>query len=270
MNQFSILTTLVVSTTLILSLLGSTEAFSISTLKNPALVASRRPTVTTEKTLRHPSNLFETDNGLDEPSSDNTELIDKLSVEQRQELLQQAEAPLSKEAVSRRNLFINGLSIVLAGATGISAFSLFQQTVYTPKGFTRFAGTQFIAATGDPAATQGVIGSAKNEQWGVWTRDPGPRGVYLRDYSRLLEKDKVAPVGWAFDPNDWWLEEHGTKKLELDGIRLNDSSYSLLLLTCSFSSYFCLRYHHGGAKIPNATWSLSRYGRSQCCHGFDH
>jgi hypothetical protein len=41
--------------------------------------------------------------------------------------------------------------------------------------------------------------------------DPGPRGVWLRDYSQELAtlNDRRAPAGWTFNPNDWWLEEHG-------------------------------------------------------------
>lgn len=38
----------------------------------------------------------------------------------------------------------------------------------------------------------------------------GPRGVYLKDYERRLAKnDNVAPAGWKFNPQDWWVEEHG-------------------------------------------------------------
>ena len=40
--------------------------------------------------------------------------------------------------------------------------------------------------------------------------DPGPRGVYLKDYDRRLgTNNNVAPAGWKFDPSDWWVEEHG-------------------------------------------------------------
>ena len=31
----------------------------------------------------------------------------------------------------------------------------------------------------------------------------------LADYARLQAHDGVAPAGWKFDPQDWWLEEHG-------------------------------------------------------------
>jgi len=70
--------------------------------------------------------------------------------------------------------------------------------------FTRVA-PQFIAALGDPAATSG-----NNAQtWGLWRVDPGPRGVPLTRYQRLIEVGGVAPSNWRFDSKDWWLEEHG-------------------------------------------------------------
>merc|ERR1719378_382850 len=66
--------------------------------------------------------------------------------------------------------------------------------------------TQFIATPGDPSASSGVGASS----WGIWRVDPGPRGVPLSDYSRLVGADKgIAPTGWKFDPQDFWLEEHG-------------------------------------------------------------
>jgi hypothetical protein len=70
--------------------------------------------------------------------------------------------------------------------------------------FTRVA-PQYIAALGDPAAKSG-----NNAQtWGLWRVDPGPRGVPLTRYQRLVEVGGVAPSNWRFDSRDWWLEEHG-------------------------------------------------------------
>eukprot|EP00804_Cyclotella_cryptica_P010251 CCRYP_016727-RA/>CCRYP_016727-RA protein AED:0.25 eAED:0.25 QI:0/0/0/1/0/0/2/0/253 len=72
--------------------------------------------------------------------------------------------------------------------------------------FTRYPSIRFIAALGDPTASSGNGA----EKWGLWRDDPGPRGVYLKDYERRLAKnDNVAPAGWTFDPKDWWVEEHG-------------------------------------------------------------
>jgi hypothetical protein len=64
--------------------------------------------------------------------------------------------------------------------------------------------TQYIAALGDPNATSG----SGAESWGLWPKDPGPRGVRLTSYE-TLKADGVAPAEWKFDGADWWLEEHG-------------------------------------------------------------
>lgn len=70
--------------------------------------------------------------------------------------------------------------------------------------FKRIA-TQYIAALGDPSATNG-----NNAQlWGLWRRDPGPRGVWLKNYEKLMAKGGIAPSQWKFDSTDWWLEENG-------------------------------------------------------------
>lgn len=65
--------------------------------------------------------------------------------------------------------------------------------------------TQFIAALAEPGARSGTGA----EKWGVWTVDPGPRGVWLKNYQQLLASGGVAPSNWTFDPSDWWLDENG-------------------------------------------------------------
>lgn len=65
--------------------------------------------------------------------------------------------------------------------------------------------TQFIAALADPGASSGTGA----EHWGLWTVDPGPRGVRLRHYEALVAAGGVAPASWKFDQEDWWLEENG-------------------------------------------------------------
>lgn len=65
--------------------------------------------------------------------------------------------------------------------------------------------TQYIAALGPSTATGGDDAAT----WGLWPLDPGPRGVWIKDYEALVESDGVAPKGWRFDPAAWWLEEHG-------------------------------------------------------------
>uniref|UniRef100_A0A7S2A050 Secreted protein n=1 Tax=Trieres chinensis TaxID=1514140 RepID=A0A7S2A050_TRICV len=72
--------------------------------------------------------------------------------------------------------------------------------------FRRYPQIRFIAALGDPTASSGV----GCEGWGLWRDDPGPRGVYLRDYDdRIAKRGGVAPAGWTFNGDDWWVEEHG-------------------------------------------------------------
>jgi hypothetical protein len=70
--------------------------------------------------------------------------------------------------------------------------------------FTRGA-PQYIAALAEPGAHSG-----NNAQtWGLWRLDPGPRGVPLSSYQRLIEVGGVAPANWKYDGRDWWLEENG-------------------------------------------------------------
>ena len=69
--------------------------------------------------------------------------------------------------------------------------------------FTRVQ-TQFIAALGEPGQSAG----SNAEAWGLWEKDPGPRGVWLSLFP-VLARAGMAPAGWAFDSSDWWLEEHG-------------------------------------------------------------
>lgn len=70
--------------------------------------------------------------------------------------------------------------------------------------FQRYPQIRFIAALGDPKASSGTGA----DKWGLWRDDPGPRGVYLRDYDRKF-KDGVAPGGWTLDKDSIWIEEHG-------------------------------------------------------------
>lgn len=65
--------------------------------------------------------------------------------------------------------------------------------------------TQYIAALGANEAHSGN----NAEQWGLWRKDPGPRGVRLRDFEKLQARGGIAPAQWTFDSEDWWLEENG-------------------------------------------------------------
>ena len=111
------------------------------------------------------------------------------------------------ENPQRRNFLINSAVVGILGVTGVASWSLFNTNVYTPSGFTRISPIQFIAALGDPKSKSGT--NAKD--WGLWTVDPGPRGVWLKEYEKEIQQSTnlKAPAGWTFNPNDWWLEEHG-------------------------------------------------------------
>lgn len=103
-------------------------------------------------------------------------------------------------SVQGRRKFISLTSGVLLGSAGLLGATKDAEA----SSFKRIP-TQFIAALGDPRAQSGK----GTEEWGLWTVDPGPRGVFLRDYEKQLEKTNTGPYGWSFTPNDWWLEEHG-------------------------------------------------------------
>jgi hypothetical protein len=68
-----------------------------------------------------------------------------------------------------------------------------------------FFPTQYIAALADPEAKSGTGA----ETWGIWTVDPGPRGVFLREFKTGIAADGLTDAGWIFDREDWWLEEYG-------------------------------------------------------------
>lgn len=103
----------------------------------------------------------------------------------------------------RRSFLTAGAAAALTATFAPHALA---QSARTGGGDTKFkrVPTQYIAALGDADATSG----ANAQTWGLWRRDPGPRGVDLGDYKRLAASG-VAPAGWKFDDAGWWLEEHG-------------------------------------------------------------
>ncbi len=89
----------------------------------------------------------------------------------------------------------------------IAIFNVIQPAHAIGDGKTQFKRIplQYIAALGDPTASAGVGADA----WGIWTIDPGPRGVRLKNFEQLQSSGGVAPAKWKFDSKDWWLEENG-------------------------------------------------------------
>ena len=94
---------------------------------------------------------------------------------------------------------LRGLSGLAAAALALAGVTAQAETTFVP------GPTQYIAALGDSAATSGDDA----ESWGFWTVDPGPRGVWSSDFAELVANGGHAPEGWQFDPDAWWLEEHG-------------------------------------------------------------
>lgn len=117
------------------------------------------------------------------------------------------DAPIIEEVDNpdRRDFLINAAAGGIIVMSGCTSWNFFKVNAYTPPGFRRYPTTQFIAALGDPKSSSGVGA----QEWGVWRKDPGPRGVWLKDYQSFEIHNNYAPAGWKFDPNDWWLEEHG-------------------------------------------------------------
>lgn len=68
-------------------------------------------------------------------------------------------------------------------------------------------GMQFLAA--DPGMLSGALSSGTGAtKWGLWRTDPGSTGVQFSGIP-ALERTGHAPSGWKFNPNAWWVEEHG-------------------------------------------------------------
>jgi len=65
--------------------------------------------------------------------------------------------------------------------------------------------SQYIAALGPASAKSGN----NAHTWGHWADDPGPNGVFLRNFEAMKANGGKAPAGWTFDPDDWWLDENG-------------------------------------------------------------
>ena len=111
---------------------------------------------------------------------------------------------------SRRGLLLQSVSaaiMVVAGQGDMANAASSDDSSSSSSKFQRYPQIRFIASLGDPKASSGSDGA---ETWGLWRDDPGPRGVFLKNYQdRILKHDNVAPAGWKFSPQDWWLEEHG-------------------------------------------------------------
>lgn len=126
---------------------------------------------------------------------------------------QETECPLSTKAISsdvvQKNLSRRSFIINSTGAVATLALSATTRAQNAPNDSARAKfkriPVQYIAALANPEARTGD----NAQQWGLWRKDPGPRGVSLKDYEHLRDNGGVAPAQWTFNPGDWWLEEHG-------------------------------------------------------------
>jgi hypothetical protein len=79
---------------------------------------------------------------------------------------------------------------------GLSIFA--QQTVFADNyrsHFTPVRPAHYIAALSDPDSNTGNTA----ETWGYWPLDPGPRGVKLTNYEKLVSSGGVTPAQCQFD-----------------------------------------------------------------------
>jgi len=94
---------------------------------------------------------------------------------------------------------------LLASTLAATTELIFSQQYVRP-GFKRLKPTRFIAALGDSQTSEGTGA----ESWGLWERDPGPRGIPFDQFDEYSSSNgRVAPTGWEIDNQDFWLEEHG-------------------------------------------------------------
>eukprot|EP00435_Cladocopium_sp_Y103_P048241 s756_g14.t1 len=114
------------------------------------------------------------------------------------------DSPLDDATSSRSSRAASGRrAAMLAGAAAAGAAPAVAEEPKTQ--WKRLRQIQYIAALGDPNANSGKGA----EDWGLWRKDPGPRGVRLYNYDKLKQRGGLAPAQWQFDDKDWWLEEHG-------------------------------------------------------------
>ncbi len=91
----------------------------------------------------------------------------------------------------------------LGGAAAVATFPSAAMASYLPK--FRKVKTQYIATRARPSERRGK--GAQN--WGFWSQDPGPRGVWVNRYDKLAASGGKAPAQWQFDEAEWWLDENG-------------------------------------------------------------
>jgi len=97
------------------------------------------------------------------------------------------------------------LAVLMPALTAAAGSSVYAGEPEAKKKWLRLSPIQYIAALGDPQASSGTGA----QDWGLWRKDPGPRGVPLSNINKLTAAGGLARAGWKFDGSDWYVEEHG-------------------------------------------------------------
>ena len=103
-----------------------------------------------------------------------------------------------------KSISVSKLMVVFLGFFAIGFSQIASADNYRER-FNPVIPGHYIAVLAEPNATSGDHA----ETWGYWPLDPGPRGVKLKNFDQLLANDNVAPAGWKFDSDGWWVEENG-------------------------------------------------------------
>ena len=114
----------------------------------------------------------------------------------KQRLINHVEVEMKKTyKLTRRRWLASAMGLIV---TAISSPLIAQTKI-------RRIPAQYIATL----ALGGASSGTGAETWGLWRVDPGPIGVWLRFYQLLQKAGNIAPAGWRFDIDDWWLDENG-------------------------------------------------------------
>ncbi|MDA9909020.1 hypothetical protein N9E57_00680 [Gammaproteobacteria bacterium] len=121
--------------------------------------------------------------------------------------IRQSSIKIRGRILKRRSILNYGLGIGAGASLAALTPRSLIPTVFAAEQRPRFQRipVQYIAALASPEASSGN----NAQQWGIWRKDPGPRGVPLDYYETLKANDNIAPAQWTFDAQGWWLEENG-------------------------------------------------------------
>jgi len=99
---------------------------------------------------------------------------------------------------------------ILSEIQGADSFLATCESVLSPPGDGWIPTRSWFLAM-DPGMQQRDKSSGFQPEAWLWRSDPGNTGVWFADHDAVqqLEATHRAPFGWTFDPEKWWVEEHG-------------------------------------------------------------